>query len=77
LNNFNPHYVKAVFLLQSKNYNQVLKHIEAAAKSKELDEQKKFNLNVLKCAYYLFIEDYKSLSKIWKINEKSKRRKQN
>ena len=69
--NFNPNYVKAVFLLQSKNYDQVLKYLDAASEAKDIDEEKIYNLNVLKCAYYLLIEDYKSLSKVWKINKQS------
>nr|WP_315258549.1 tetratricopeptide repeat protein [uncultured Flavobacterium sp.] len=64
--NFNPYYIKSLLLLKNKQYENVLKNLELALKSKDADKENILRANLLKFGYYLLKEDYKGFVSYWK-----------
>ncbi|MEZ0129885.1 hypothetical protein AB9T88_09030, partial [Flavobacterium sp. LBUM151] len=57
-NNINPYYIKSLILLKNKQYDDVLKYLDLALKSKDIDKNDIVNINTVKFGFYLLKEDY-------------------
>ncbi|MEN2400859.1 hypothetical protein GKZ90_0013825 [Flavobacterium sp. MC2016-06] len=55
---FNPYYLKLLISFKEKQYDDILKYIDLASKTKDIDSSNLLNLNSLKLGYYLIKEDY-------------------
>ena len=65
-NIFNPYYLKALMLLRNGEYENVLKYLDLALKSKDIDKENVVQVNLLKFGYYLLKEDYEGFISNWK-----------
>lgn len=63
---FNPYYLKAIVLLKKGEYVDVLKYLDLALKSKNIDKENVVQVNLLKFAFYLLKEDYEGFVSYWK-----------
>ena len=68
-NSFNSYYIKSLLLLKNKQYENVLKYLELALKSKDADKENILSVNLLKFGYYLLIEDYEGFVDYWKAGD--------
>lgn len=59
--NFNPFYFKILTSFTDKDYSNILKNIDLASKTQDIDDEGKNNIKFLKLCYYLVIEDYNNL----------------
>lgn len=57
-NNINPYYIKSLILLKNKQYDDVLKCLDLALKSKDIEKNDIVNINTVKFGFYLLKEDY-------------------
>ena len=57
-NNFNSFYLKSLILFKDKEYENVLKYLNLAKNSKDIDLSSSNNINLLEFGYYLLVEDY-------------------
>lgn len=67
--NFNPYYLKVLILFKDKHYDDILKNIDLASKTKDIDSISLNNINLLKFSYYLVQEDYAGFVSYWKSGE--------
>lgn len=67
--NFNAFYLKILVLFKDKQYEDILKYIDLARKSKDINDTHLSNINLLKFSYFLVKQDYDGLSSFWKSGE--------
>ncbi|WP_445722737.1 tetratricopeptide repeat protein [Flavobacterium sp.] len=67
--NFNPYYLKILYSLEKKEFNDILNYIDLAFKAEDIEENDKININLLKVGYYLLKEDYTALIEYWKSSQ--------
>lgn len=66
---FNPYYLKLLLLFKDKQYDDILKYIDLAEKTKDIDSTNLNNIKLLKFSYYLVKEDYEGFINYWKSGE--------
>ncbi|KFF04855.1 tetratricopeptide repeat protein [Flavobacterium reichenbachii] len=64
--NFNPYYLKILYSLEKREFSDILKYADLALKTKDIEENDKVNISLLKLGYYLLKEDYPALVEYWK-----------
>jgi tetratricopeptide (TPR) repeat protein len=66
---FNPYYLKLLILFKDRQYDDILKYMDLASKTKDIDSTNLNNINLLKFGYYLVKEDYEGFINYWKSGE--------
>ncbi|WP_159433936.1 tetratricopeptide repeat protein [Flavobacterium fontis] len=67
-NTFNPYYFKANVLLRNGQYEEVLKYLNLALNTEDIDKENVVQINHLKFGYYLLKEDYNGFESYLKSN---------